>query len=158
MDDEYEFEIEHTNFNVRVRRKGSDKRFFEAAVNCVVADHVHAVTKALSPEKKFKRGMGEAFIEAINSLGFVPRGYRAKTGEWKTIMQKEKLPNPSDAKGDDDHIKFAKHSLAQIEHGHYGVKNISVSQTPGAAGETYHSASWTTFETDPAVLAADSTA
>lgn len=151
---DYEFEIEITNFIVRVRPKGSDPTTFDVAVACVVADHVHAVTKALSPEKKFVREHGEAIQAAIESLGFVVKGYRAKTGEWKTMtaVAKKALPDAKLAKSDADHITNAVLSLEQLgftvsktHDPHYGVKNVSITQSPGANGEVHHSGSWTTY-------------
>ncbi len=71
-------------------------------------------------------------------------------------VHKEKIHHPSEAKNDEDHIRFAKHAIKQVELGHYGFRDISVTQNPGTGG-LHHTASWVLFETDPSVPASDPT-
>lgn len=43
-------------------------------------------------------------------------------------VSKKTIPHPSEARGDEDHLRFAAHAFEQIKAGHYTVNNVVVGQ------------------------------
>lgn len=71
-----------------------------------------------------------------------------------SAVPKKKIPHPSEANSDADHMKILQHALHQVQHGHYGVKDISVQQAVNEDGSVRITGTFTRYEKNPGVAAA----
>lgn len=139
--------------SVIVRQGPEAREFGDDYIHAVAGSSVDgrtmvlkALTEGIEPPSR------QAVVDVVQAIEAL--GLEAHWERKRDMVDKKTIPHPDHAKEDAEHFAAAKHAIEQIEHGHYGVKDVSISQVDNADGSVTISATFTRFEINPTIPAA----